>query len=173
MLRLSKFAQMAANAKNALTSRDAASTQQNLETINTQVEKLAATLKAYAGGLLAASGISSDQAKLSIDMRHTIADANAAQVVTEDEAKEIIQYLNDTIEPSIRSTMTALQEKKAELEKAGLKGTVSGDMADLRKLTRELGEVLLSKSPEGTRKSGEEVMAKVDADFEEALKAFA
>ncbi|EME38491.1 hypothetical protein DOTSEDRAFT_75876 [Dothistroma septosporum NZE10] len=173
MMRLSNFAKMAANAKNALTSRDAASTQQNLEIINTQVQKLAATLKAYGGGLLAASGISSDQAKLNIDMRNTITDVNASQIVTEAEAKEIIVYLNDTLEPSIRATMTALQEKKVELEKAGLKATVSGDMADLRKLTKQLGEALLSKSPEGTKKSGQEVMDKVDADFDSALKAFA
>lgn len=173
MMRLSKFSQMAASAKAAFTSRDAASTQQNLETINASVLKLTQTTTAYTGGLLAASSISNDEATLGQNIKNAISDANASEMVTEDEADAIIKYIVDTLEPNIKACMGALQAKKEELKKAGLQGTVKGDMDDLRKQTNDLGKALLAKAPESKRPEGEKAMKVVDGDFEEAVKAFA
>ncbi|EME86645.1 uncharacterized protein MYCFIDRAFT_210564 [Pseudocercospora fijiensis CIRAD86] len=172
MLRLSKFSQLAASAKAALTPRDAASSQHNLETINASVQKLTATLKAYSGGLLAAASISSDEAKLGRDIKNTICDANASEVVSEEEARNITAYVRDILEPNIAACMASLKEKKEKLAAAGLQSTVSGDMGDLRKLTNELGKALVAKAPESERPGGEEVMKMIDGDFEEAIKIF-
>lgn len=172
-MRLSKFSQMAASAKAAFTSRDAASTQQNLETINASVLKLTQTTTAYTGGLLAASSISNDEATLGQNIKNAISDANASEMVTDEEADAIIKYIVDTLEPNIKACMGALQAKKEELKKAGLQGTVKGDMDDLRKQTNDLGKALLAKAPEGKRPEGEKAMKVVDGDFEEAVKAFA
>lgn len=68
--------------------------------------------------------------------------------------------------------MTSLQAKKEPLKAAGLQGTVSGDMAELRKSTNDLSTALLAKSPEGTREEGKKAMQIVDGDFEQAIKAF-
>lgn len=172
MLRLSKFSQLAASAKAAFTSRDAASTQQNLEIINASVQKLTKTVQAYSGGLLAASSISSDEAKLGQDIKNAISDANASEVVTEEEAKNITAYIRDTLEPNIAACMASLKEKKEKLAAAGLQSTVSGDMGDLRKLTNDLGKALLAKAPKSEQPGGEEVMKKIDGDFEDAIKVF-
>lgn len=172
MLRLSKFAQYAASAKAALTSRSAASTQQNLEMINASVQNLTSTIQHYSGGLLAAVSISSDEAKLGQDIKNAITDANASEIVTEEEAKAINAYTRDTLEPSIAICMENLKNKKELLAKAGLQSTVSGDVRDLRKLTMDLGKALLSKAPKSEQGGGEEVMKKIDEDLKEAIDAF-
>lgn len=99
MMRLSAFSKLAQSAKAAMTSRDAASTQQNLEIINAAVSKLTATVDAYNGGLLAANSISNDEAALGQKIKDAIKDANASEMVTEEEAKAIIKYIVDTLEP--------------------------------------------------------------------------
>lgn len=99
MMRLSNFSKFAQSAKSAFTSRDAASTQQNLEIINAAVTKLTATVDGYNGGLLAANSISNDEAVLGQKIKDAIKDANASEMVTEDEAKAIIKYITDTLEP--------------------------------------------------------------------------
>ncbi|KAF2164673.1 hypothetical protein M409DRAFT_67786 [Zasmidium cellare ATCC 36951] len=172
MMRLSNFSKLAQSAKAALTSRDAASTQQNLETINAAVQKLTATVDGYQGGLLAANSISNDEAALGQKIKDAIKDANASEMVTEEEARGIIKYITDTLEPNIKTCMTSLQTKKEQLKSAGLQGTVSGDMEDLRKLTNDLSTALLAKSPEATREDGKKAMQLVDGDFEVAIKAF-
>lgn len=172
MLRLSKLAQYAASAKAAMTSRDAQSTQKNLETINAAVTKLTSIVDAYTGGLLAAAPISSQEAALGQDIKNAITDANASEVVTPEEAKEIIAYIRTVLEPSIQACMTAMKNKKAELAKAGLQSTVLGDTKDLRVQTNTLGEALVKKAPPTEQEEGKAVNATVDADFEDAIKFF-
>ncbi|KAF2217788.1 hypothetical protein CERZMDRAFT_80464 [Cercospora zeae-maydis SCOH1-5] len=173
MLRLSKFAQLAASAKNAMTSRSAATSQENLATINESVQKLTQIVHAYAGGLLAASPISNQEAALGIHIKNATADANAAEIPSEQEAREIIAYITDVLEPSIRACMTAMKSKKELLLASSLQGTVTGDMKDLRAQTDMLGKALVAKAPASEREAGQKVLKIVDDDFEDALKHFA
>ena len=173
MMRLSKFSQLAAAAKNAMTSRSAASTQENLNTINASVNKLTQIVNAYTGGLLAASPISNQEATLGIEIKNATSDANASEVVTVDEAKAIIAYIKDTLEPSIRACMAAMTEKKAAFASAGLTSTVVGDTKDLRVQTATLGKALAAKAPASEQEESEKVLKLIDADFEDALQKFA
>lgn len=173
MLRFSKLAQYAVSAKAALTSRDAQSTQKNLETINASVIKLTEIVNAYAGGLLSASPISNQEAFLGQDIKNATKDAHASQVVTEEEAKAIIQYITETLEPTIRACMAALKSKKTELAKAGLQSNVLGDTKDLRTLTNTLGQALVDKAPASEQEAGKKVNAVIDADFDDAIAFFA
>lgn len=172
MLRLSKFSQLAAAAKNAMTSRDAATTLQNLETINASVQKLTATVNAYKGGLLAAAGISSDDAKVGQDIKNSIADSNASEMVSVEEAKAVIKYIEESLEPSIVACMSALKAKKELLAASNLQSTVLGDTTDLRKLTNDFGVAMLKKAPETEQADGKKALAKIDAHFEDAIKVF-
>ncbi|CAK4031816.1 Hypothetical predicted protein [Lecanosticta acicola] len=173
MFRLSKLSHLAASAKNALTSRSSATTHQNLTTINTSVQTLTQTTQTYKGGLLAAASISSSEATLAQDIKNAISDAKASEMVSEAEANEIVKYIVEVLEVSIRACMQALGEKKEELKRAGLEGTVKGDMVDLRALTNDLGKALLEKAPAGTRPEGEKAIKTIDEDFEETVKSFA
>ncbi|KAI5366347.1 Putative Cell wall mannoprotein [Septoria linicola] len=172
MLRLSKFAQLAASAKNAMSSRSAASTQENLNTINASVQKLIGVVNAYGGGLLAASPISNQEAALGIDIKNATADANASEVVTVDEAKDIIGYITNTLAPSIRDCMAAMKSKKELFVSSSLQGTVTGDMKDLRVQTETLGKALVAKAPASEQEEGRRVLKVIDADFEDAIKHF-
>jgi hypothetical protein len=173
MLRLSKFSQLAASAKNAMTSRNAAAPIDNLTAINASVEKLIQVVNSYAGGMLAASPISNQEAALGIEIKNATADARAMETVPVDEAKAVIAYITETLEPSIRACMAAMKEKKELFVKSSLVGTVTGDMQDLRAQTATLSKALLEKSPKEQQEEGAQVVKTIDADFEEALRYFA
>ncbi|SMQ47109.1 unnamed protein product [Zymoseptoria tritici ST99CH_3D7] len=173
MLRLSKFAQLAASAKNAITTRTAQTPLSNLTTINASVQKLTQIVTAYEGGLLAASPISSQEAALGIEIKNAVADANAMDVQSVEDSRAVIAFINEVLEPSIRACMGAMKGKKEVFVKSSLVGTVTGDMGDLRAQTGTLGKALLAKSPEEERGEGEAALKKVDANFEEALRYFA
>ncbi|KJX93623.1 hydrophobic surface binding protein [Zymoseptoria brevis] len=172
MLRLSKFAQLAASAKNAMSSRDAQKPLENLTTINASVQKLIQVVNAYEGGLLAASPISSQEAALGVEIKNAVADANAMEVQSVEDSKAVIAFINETLEPSIQACMGAMQAKKELFIKSSLVGTVTGDMQDLRSQTGTLGKALLAKSPKEEHAEGEAALKKVDANFEEALRYF-
>lgn len=173
MMRLSKFAQYAASAKAALSSRDAASTQQNLETINAAVVKLTEIVNNYAGGLLAAATISNHEAALGQDIKNAITDAKASEVVTEEEAKSIIAYILATLEPNIKACMAALKAKKEKLAASNLQSTTLGDLKELRESTNTLGDELVLKAPAAQQEEGKKANALVDSNFGDAISAFA
>jgi len=172
MFRVSNFAKYAASAKAALSNREAASTQQNLETINAAVNKLTEIVQKYNGGLLAASPISSQVAALGQDLKNAIADAKTSEMVNDEEAQRIIDYILQVLEPSIKQSMVALKEKKAELAAANLQGTVLGDTKDLRAQTAEFSAELVRKAPAAKHPESNKANAVVDADFEDAIKFF-
>lgn len=172
MLRLSKFAQYAASAKAAMTSRDAASTQQNLETINAAVLKLTEIVTGYSGGLLAAAPISSYEAALGQDIKNATADAEKQEVVTPEEADAIIAYITETLERNIQLCMAALKSKKTQLGASNLQTTTLGDLKDLREATAKLSTALVSKAPAEKQEAGKKANALVDADFAEAITFF-
>jgi hypothetical protein len=68
--------------------------------------------------------------------------------------------------------MAAMKDKKDVFVKSSLTGTVTGDMQDLRLQTATLGKALLAKSPKEQQEEGQQVLKKVDANFEDALKHF-
>jgi hypothetical protein len=173
MFRLSKIAQYVASAKAAVSSRGAATTQQNLETINASILKLTATVAAWTGGILSAAGISSDQARLGQDMKNCIADATASEVVSEEEAVAIMFYIREHLDPNIRAAMLVLKMKKTLLAAVGLASTVLADMHDLRELTNALGVAFLSKTPVTQLGEGTALMKGVDDAFEDAIKFYA
>lgn len=172
MLRMSGFAKLAASAKNALSSRDAASTQANLETINAAVVKLIDIIEKYTGGLLAASSISSQQAQLGVDIKNAIADTKASQPVTDEESKAIMAYIAETLEPNIKKNMSALKEKKSEFAAASLQSTVLGDMKELRDATNQLGEEMVKKAPAAQQGEAKKLNETVDDNFKEAIQFF-
>jgi len=172
MVRLSSFAKYAASAKAAFTSRDAASTQQNLATINAALTKLVTIVNGYEGGLLAASSISGQEAALGQDIKNGIADAKASEVVSEAETDAIIEYIRNTLAPNIQACMNALKGKKEQLAASGLQGTTLGDIGDMRAETNELGEELVKKAPAAKQQDSRNALATVDAVFADAIAFF-
>jgi hypothetical protein len=163
---------MLAAAKSAVVSREAQTTQANLETIVKAVEKLNTTVTGYKGGVLAAVGISSDEATLGQDIKNSTADAKKSEVVTDEEAKILIAYIENSLVPSIEKCMASLKAKKTELAAAGLGDTVLGDLKDLRASSNALGEALVEKAPATQHEAARAANAKVDAHFDDAIKFF-
>lgn len=173
MFRVSNFAKMAASAKNALSSRTPGTALENLTTINASVEKLTQIVVAYKGGLLAASPISNQEAALGVEINNATKDAHASEAVPVDEAKAVIAFITETLEPSIRACMAAMKDKKDLFAKSSLTGTVTGDLKDMRLQTETLSKALLAKSPKEQQEDGERTVKAIDGDFEDALKHFA
>jgi len=173
MLRFSKLASLAASARNALSSREAQTTLKNLETINAAVLKLTTTVDGWTGGLLAAAGITNDEAALGQDIKNATNDAKNADVVTEEESKIIIEYIRSTLEPNIKKNMAALKVKKAEFAKANLQSQVQGDLKDLYDLTKNLGDIMVSQAPAPAQADAKSVNDLIEADFQDAIKDFA
>lgn len=171
-MRLPNVAGMMAAAKSAIVSREAQTTQANLETITKSVEKLINTVNGYKGGVLAAVSISSDEATLGQDIKNSTTDAKKSEVVTDEEAKVLIAYIENSLEPAIQRCMAALKAKKTELAAAGLGDTVLGDLKDLRVSSNALGEALVEKAPATQHESARAAMGKVDVAFEDAIKFF-
>jgi len=171
-MRLPNLAGMVASAKASMISREAQTTQANLETIVKAVEKLINTVNAYKGGVLNAVGIQNDEATLGQDIKNSITDAKKSDVVSEAEAETLIAYISSTLEPAIQRCMAALKAKKAELAAAGLGDTVLGDMKDLRAQSGALGEALVEKAPAAKQTEAKSANAKVDSNFAEAITFF-
>lgn len=172
MFRVSNFAKIAASAKNALTSRTPGTALENLTTINASVEKLTQIVVAYTGGLLAASPISSQEAAVGIEIKNATNDAKVSEAESVEEAKAVIAYIAETLEPTIRACMAAMKDKKDFFVKASLIGTVTGDLKDMQSQTETLSNALLAKSPKEQQQEGERAVQTINADFEDALKFF-
>nr|XP_023921080.1 uncharacterized protein LOC112032541 [Quercus suber]POF25088.1 hypothetical protein CFP56_79473 [Quercus suber] len=169
---LARAAQWAATKKASYISHTAATTQENLKTINNATDELVKVVNGYQGGLIPAAGISNQEAVLSQHIKYATTDAEASEVVSEAEAEEIIKYIEETLEKTIQACMTALKNKKAELAKANLQETTFRDLEDLRKLTNKLGDILVTKAPQSKQDEGKRVNSLVDANFNDAMKFF-
>ncbi|GAB7366191.1 hypothetical protein MBLNU230_g7751t1 [Neophaeotheca triangularis] len=153
--------------------RDAASIQNSLETIDSDLRQLTSQVNGYNGGLFAALPIQSSESQLEDDIDAATSTAQASNPLSASDSQAIIAYINDTLEPDIEATLDALVAKKSQFQRAGLAGTVRGDLNTLRGKTNDLGDALIDKAAAETKASGQAALDTIDGDFAEAVAAYA
>ncbi|CEJ81483.1 hypothetical protein VHEMI01605 [[Torrubiella] hemipterigena] len=156
----------------AINVRDAAKVLADLQTINTDNDNLHKAVDAYSGGIASAIGILNTSNQLDKDIKSATSDAQAAGAASEADAQSIIDYINNTLEPGIASTVQALEGKKAQFDKDGLTSTVHDQLVKLKGDTDSLGAALIADAPDDLKDSGNAAQAKIDGDFQGAIDFF-
>ncbi|CAF9925070.1 MAG: hypothetical protein GOMPHAMPRED_003807 [Gomphillus americanus] len=164
---------LAASATAAVIPRNAATIEKDLKTINTDISNLHTAVNNYnGGGAINALPIQNDEQTLDKAINSADTDAKNSGAVNDADSKTIIAYIKNTLEPNIAATLKALIAKKADFAKDGLTSTVLSDLQTLKKDTDTFGADLLKKTPSGQQSAGKAALAKIDADFNNAIKQF-
>lgn len=156
----------------AISIRDAAKVLQDLQTINTDNNNLHKAVDAYTGGFSTALAILNTSNQLDKDINSATSDAKAAGPASEADAQSIIDYINNTLEPGISSTVSALEGKKAQFDKDGLTKTVHDQLVKLKGDTDSLGAALIADAPADLADDANAAQAKIDSDFQGAIDFF-
>lgn len=157
----------------AVLPRDAAQVLNDLHTINSDTTTLTNAANNYNGGFSAAVPIINAESALEKDLKTATDDTNASGTVSEADAQNILNYITNTLEPSIKTSLTAIKNKKAKFDADGLTPTVRKDLNNLKSGTDTLGSALLAHTPSDLTAKAQAVQAKIDADFQDAINFFA
>lgn len=155
----------------AIVQRDAATVLADLKQVDSDTNGLTKAINNYNGGAIAAAPIQSAQDKLDKDIKQTTSDAGGS--VSESDAQSIIDYITKTLGPDISTALTALKNKKSQIQSAGLKGTVEGDLKTLKTDTDALGSKLIASAPADKQSAAKSALGKIDSDLDSAIAAFA
>ncbi|KAG6010935.1 hypothetical protein E4U21_002605 [Claviceps maximensis] len=153
--------------------RDAATTLTDLKTVNADTVEVLNAIEAYSGGTTAILPVRAARDKLFAAIDRTAANALKSVKPSDAEAQNMVNYISNTIEPSVKAMLEAVKSKKALLDAAGLTHNAKEFLANLKSKTDNLGNVLNSDlSPELTR-DGKAVMAKFDAEVQAVIDLWA
>ncbi|KZZ99647.1 hydrophobic surface binding protein [Moelleriella libera RCEF 2490] len=153
--------------------RDVETVKQDLRTINDDTTAVTAAVNNYnGGGFAAAIPIVNAQNKLSRDIRSATTDAQNAGPASEADADDIIGYITNTLEPNIKTTLSALKSKKSKFDADGLSGTVKSSLQNLKSDTDKLSAALVSASPSSRAQAAQSIANTIDADFDDAIAYF-
>lgn len=152
--------------------RDAAQVLTDLEQINSDTTALTTAVNNYNGGLANAVPIISAESTLENDLKTATTDANNSGTVSESDAQNILDYITNTLEPNIETSLTALKAKKSDFDTDGLTPTVESDLQTLKTDTDNLGAALIAHTPSDLVTQAQTIQAKIDADFTDAINYF-
>ncbi|TKA32878.1 hypothetical protein B0A50_01104 [Salinomyces thailandicus] len=152
--------------------RDAAQIQTDLMDINGDVVALTNAVNNYSGGLFGALPVQNAEGNLEDSIEAATADAQASAPVSSAETQDIIDYINNTLEPNIDESITAIINKMSQFQSAGLAGTVRDDLTTLQSDTDDLGTALINKAAADKKDAANAALAAIDADFQRAVAAY-
>ena len=95
------------------------------------------------------------------DLNAAAGRAKGQPVVSATDAQAIIDYINNTLEPSTKASITALQNKKTQFTNDGLKGIVLSDLQSIKNRTTVLGASLVKSAPSTKSSSAQAALNKV------------
>lgn len=152
--------------------RDAAKVLSDLQTINTDNGKVKTAANNYNGGAANAIPIVNAANQLDKDLKSTNDDAKAAGPASQSDAQKILDYINKTLEPGIVATLQAIVAKKAKFAADGLTTVAHDQLVTLKTDTDSLGATLIKNTPSSLQSQAKSAQAKIDADFDGAIKEF-
>ncbi|RMY56911.1 hypothetical protein D0863_12818 [Hortaea werneckii] len=153
--------------------------QQRLETdlcvqmdINGDVVSLTDATNNYSGGLFGAIPVQNAESNLEDSIKSATSNAKASGPVSSSDSQDIIDYINNTLEPNIDSAVTAIINKMSQFQSAGLAGTVRDDLDNLKSETDDLGAALVNKAASDKKTQANAALDAIDADFQRAIAAY-
>ncbi|KAI6908700.1 hypothetical protein D0869_09133 [Hortaea werneckii] len=152
--------------------RDAAQIQSDLMDINGDVVSLTDATNSYSGGLFGAIPVQNAESNLEDSIQSATSNAQASGPVSSSDSQDIIDYINNTLEPNIDSAVTAIINKMSQFQSAGLAGTVRTDLDNLKSETDDLGAALVNKAASDKKTQANAALDAIDADFQRAIAAY-
>jgi hypothetical protein len=98
--------------------------------------------------------------------------AKGQPVVSATDAQAIIDYINNTLEPNTKTSITALQNKKTQFTNDGLKSTVLSDLNSIKNRTSVLGASLVKSAPSTKSSSAQAALNKIIADINAGITTY-
>ncbi|KAF8862307.1 hydrophobic surface binding protein-like protein A [Acephala macrosclerotiorum] len=152
--------------------RDAATILSDISTIDTNVNALTTAANNYNGGILAALPITSAESTLENSIKQGTTDAQATSQLSSADAQSIIAAIN-TLIPDIATSLTAVENKKADFASDGLTSIVLGDLNSLKNDTDAFADALIAIASADTETEAQSQKATIDSDFQAAIDDFA
>lgn len=160
-----------ATASAAILPRNAAQALTDLKTIDSDTNKLTNATNNWNGQVFTATAISNAESTLETDIKTATKNAQGYTASSAD-SKSILAYINNTLEPDVRTSLTAIQNKKAQFKSAGLSNTVVTDLNNLKNLTSQLSTNLIAVASSDQKSAGQTAANKIQTDFNNELTAF-
>lgn len=170
---VSRIALLATAVAAAVVKRDAAQVLADLKVVQSDNQKLQTAIANYnGGGLGPAIPILNAAKQLDNDIKTTTSDSDAAGNVSETDAQSILDYITNTIEPTIASTMNTLHQKKATADANGLTSIVHDQLVTIKGDTDKLGASLKAHAPADKQAAATAILTKIDADFQKEIDEY-
>lgn len=170
---VTRIAVLATAVAAAIVQRDAAQVLADLKVVQSDNQKLQTAISNYnGGGLGPAIPILSAAKQLDNDIKKTTTDSDASGAVSESDAQSIIDYITNTIEPTLSQTMDILHQKKATADANGLTSTVHDQLVTIKSDTDKLGASLTAHAPADKVAAANAILAKIDADFQREIDEY-
>ncbi|KAF1819077.1 hydrophobic surface binding protein [Dissoconium aciculare CBS 342.82] len=172
MVAISNVVLFAVSAAAALIPRDAATAKADLQTVNSDIQSLTTAVNNYPGGGQNLVPVVQAEQKLENDLDAAAGRAKGQPVVSATDAQSIIDYINNTLEPSTKGSITALQNKKTQFTNDGLKPTVLNNLNSIKNRTSVLGASLVKSAPSTKSSAAQAALNKVVADINAGITTY-
>lgn len=150
-----------------------ASIMNDLTTINDDTNNLKAKVQGYDGGsLFSALPIKKASKKLNQHIKDATSNIGYAGELSAADSQEVIDYINQTLEPSVVQAMAALQDKEGKIAESHLRPKVSHQIGVSKNRVDALGAGVVGKVPTDKKGAVQAALAKVDADFAATAQRF-
>lgn len=154
----------------AIERRDASTTIMNdMKAVNGNLTGVTKAADDYKSGLL--TGLPLLKAEMSLESSISSAgeDATNSEQLDSASTKQVLDYINNTLEPNVGKVLAALKNKKPAFTEAKIDPIISMDVDNLQKLTDSLGKTLVNKVASADQKqNAQKALDKIDADFKQA-----
>ncbi|QUC21649.1 uncharacterized protein UV8b_05892 [Ustilaginoidea virens] len=173
MLSVKNILFLAVAAAGSVIKRDVSQTKSNLKTINSDTQSVTSAVNDYnGGGMFAAMPIINAEQTLDNDIQSATNNANKLGTISTADAKALIDYIGNTIQPSMRTALKALKSKKPQFDADQLTGVVHDTLQSLQSDTDKLADALIKAVPASQKSQAKAPKDKIDADFNDAIAYF-
>ncbi|CAN8100250.1 unnamed protein product [Discula destructiva] len=152
--------------------RDVATVQANLATIDTDTKSLTAAITAWDASVLGALGIQSDVTTLETAITSATTEAKTESQASSTDSTTILDYVGDTLNPDIITSLNALTARKSDFVAAGVTSLVLSDLQTLKSDTDNLGAALTTIASSDTEAQAVTLISDIDAAFASAIAVF-
>ena len=151
--------------------RDAATTKSDLAKINDDTVVFTQKVNNYIGGFTVLD-VQQAQNNLNNDIKTATTNAQNGSVLSDADAQAVLDYINGTLEPNVKKSITAMKAKEGQFESDGFKQTALDGLKTTKSNNQALGAALLKNTPSGKQSAANAAQAKINADFDDGVAAF-
>ncbi|ESZ95235.1 hypothetical protein SBOR_4347 [Sclerotinia borealis F-4128] len=143
----------------------------DIATVDTNLKALTTAVDNYNGGFFQLLAVNSAESTLDTSIKNAATDASNTSQLSSDDSSNILAAVNKLI-PDIQTALDALVGKMSTFDSEGLKSTVAGDLAALKKDTDTFGKAVNAISSSDVKSDFVVAVSKIDTAFTTAEAQF-